>query len=139
MFFLFTFKNKEETNFVDFKKNSRIFKNLNFFTKLKTFKTHFLKFLSFINLPCGHVMSHKKIGPDRFSRFDVYWIKTNRHPNRQAKFIYRLSKPVKTVQISLKLNFCVNLYRVHNIKQCDNNYQKNVVVFFIFLFFRTPS
>ena len=38
-------------------------------------------------------MSHKKFGPDRFSRFDVYWIQTNRHPNkqtdRQAKFIYR--------------------------------------------------
>ena len=36
-------------------------------------------------LPCGHVMSHKKFGPDRFSRFDVYWIQTD----RQAKFIYR--------------------------------------------------
>ena len=33
------------------------------FTKLKTFKTHFLKFLSFVNLPCGHVMSYKKFGP----------------------------------------------------------------------------
>jgi len=42
-------------------------------------------------------MSHKKFGPDRFSRFDVYWIQTDRHPNRQtnkqtnrrAKFINR--------------------------------------------------
>ena len=36
-------------------------------------------------------MSHKKI--DRFSRFDVYWIPTNKQTdkqaNRQAKFIYR--------------------------------------------------
>ena len=51
----------------------------------KTFKTYFLKFLSFINLPCGHVMSDKKIGPDLFSRFDVYWIQTNKQtdkPNR---------------------------------------------------------
>ena len=32
-------------------------------------------------------MSHKKFGPDRFSRFDVYWIQTD----RQAKFIYRLN------------------------------------------------
>ena len=24
----------------------------------------------------------KKIGPDRFSRFDVYWIQTNRHPSK---------------------------------------------------------
>ena len=40
-------------------------------------------------------MSHKKFGPDRFSRFDVYWIQTNRQTdrqtNRQAKFIYRLN------------------------------------------------
>ena len=35
-------------------------------------------------------MPHKKFGPDRFSRFDVYWIKTDRQTNRQAKFIYRL-------------------------------------------------
>ena len=35
-------------------------------------------------------MSHKKFGPDRFSRFDVYWIQTNKQTNRQAKFIYRL-------------------------------------------------
>ena len=27
-------------------------------------------------------MSHKKIGPDRFSRFDVYWIQTNKQTNR---------------------------------------------------------
>ena len=34
----------------------------------------------------------QKIGPDRFSRFDVYWIQTNKqtpkHQNIQAKFIY---------------------------------------------------
>ena len=35
-------------------------------------------------------MSHKKFGPDRFSRFDVYWIQTNKQTNRKAKFIYRL-------------------------------------------------
>ena len=39
-------------------------------------------------------MSHKKFGPDRFSRFDVFWIQTDRQTNkqtdRQAKFIYRL-------------------------------------------------
>ena len=38
-------------------------------------------------------MSHKKFGPDRFSRFDVYWIQTDRQTPkqtyRQAKFIYR--------------------------------------------------
>ena len=39
------------------------------------------------------MMSHKKFGPDRFSRFDVYWTQTdkqtNRQTDRQAKFIYR--------------------------------------------------
>jgi len=69
-----------------FKTKIADFQEFNFFTKLKTFKTHF--FLSFINLSCGHVMSHKKFGPDQFSRFDVYWIQTNRHPNRQAKFTF---------------------------------------------------
>ena len=37
----------------------------------------------FQKLSLGHVRSHIKFGPDRFSRFDVYWIQTN----RQAKFI----------------------------------------------------
>ena len=34
-------------------------------------------------------MSHKKFGPDRFSRFHVYWIQTNKQTDRQVKFIYR--------------------------------------------------
>ena len=46
-------------------------------------------FSSFINLPWCHVRFHTKFGPDWFSRFDVNWIQTNRHPCRQAKFIYR--------------------------------------------------
>ena len=29
-------------------------------------------------------MSHKKFGPDRFSRFDVYWIQTNRQTDKQT-------------------------------------------------------
>jgi len=37
-------------------------------------------------------MSHKKFGPDRFSRFDVYWIQTNKQTpkqsNTQASQIY---------------------------------------------------
>ena len=33
----------------------------------------------------------KKIGPDRFSRFDVHWIKTNIQTDTQVKYIYRLS------------------------------------------------
>ena len=105
------------------KKNKlRIFKNLNFFTKLKTFKTHFFKFLSFINLSCGHVMSHKKFGPDRFSCFDVYWIQTNRHPNKQTNkpnlyieeektWFYRLNLSVQSREIlQTKLR---KYYKIH--------------------------
>ena len=55
----------------------------------KTFKLKFLKFWSFISLPWGHVMPHPKFGPDQFSRFDVYWIQTNRQTPGQAKVIYR--------------------------------------------------
>ena len=29
-------------------------------------------------------MSHKKFGPDRFSRFDVYWIQTNKQTNKET-------------------------------------------------------
>ena len=29
-------------------------------------------------------MSHKKFGADRFSRFDVYWIQTNKQTDRQT-------------------------------------------------------
>jgi len=38
-------------------------------------------------------MSHKKFGPDRFSRFDVYWTQTNKQTDKQtdtqAKFIHK--------------------------------------------------
>ena len=30
------------------------------------------------------LMSHKKFGPDRFSRFDVYWIQTNKQTDTQT-------------------------------------------------------
>ena len=29
-------------------------------------------------------MSHKKFGPDRYSRFDVYWIQTDKQTNKQT-------------------------------------------------------
>ena len=32
-------------------------------------------------------MSHKKFGPDRFSRFDVYWIQTNRQTDKPNLYI----------------------------------------------------
>ena len=35
----------------------------------------------------GHVMSHKKIRPDQFSRFDVYWIQTDRQTDKLNLYI----------------------------------------------------
>ena len=32
-------------------------------------------------------MSHKKFGPDRFSRFDVYWIQTNRQTDKPNLYL----------------------------------------------------
>ena len=57
-------------------------------------------------------MSHKKFGPDRFSRFDVYWIQTNKQTpkqtDRQAKFIYRRKI---TVGLSVEHTFLkTNIY-----------------------------
>ena len=37
----------------------------------------------------GHVRSHKNVMSDRFSRFGVYWIQTNKQTPRQAKYAYR--------------------------------------------------
>ena len=37
-------------------------------------------------------MTHKKFGPDRFSRFDVYWIQTNKQTDKPNLYIdWRLS------------------------------------------------
>ena len=71
-------------------------------------------------------MSHKKFGPDRFSRFDVYWIQTNRQTDRQTdkpnlyidfngkkyfeniiKFLEKIREPIKTL---LKTSANLTLY-----------------------------
>ena len=49
----------------------------------------FLKIWSSINLSWGHARSHKKIGPDRFSRFDVFFYR-NGQTDRQTSQIYIL-------------------------------------------------
>ena len=57
-------------------------------------------------------MSHKKFGPDRVSRFDVYWMQTNkqtnRHPDRQAKFIYRQTNKQTPKQTDKKPNLYID-------------------------------
>ena len=41
-----------------------------------------------MTVPVLKNVSHKKFGPDRFSRFDVYWIQTNKQTNAQTSQIY---------------------------------------------------
>ena len=43
-------------------------------------------------------MSHNKFGPDRFSRFDVYCIQTNRQTNRQTSQIYIQNRRKKRIE-----------------------------------------
>ena len=47
-------------------------------------------------------MSHKKVGPDRFSRFDVYWIQTNKQTNKQT------DKP--NLYIDMWYNYCEGVF-----------------------------
>ena len=64
-------------------------------------------------------MSHKKFGPDRFSRFDVYWIQTDRQTNkqtrRQAKFIYRCNVSNKCVFFSSTWEECAILCKYNQV------------------------
>ena len=87
-YFLFLCIVKQKQN-----KSLRIFKKIVDFHNLQ--KSNFvrgknLKIQSSIKLLWGHVRSNKKFGPVRYSRFDVYWIQTNKHPNRprQTSQIY---------------------------------------------------
>jgi len=68
------------------------------------------------------VRSHKKFGPDRFSRFDVYWIQTNRQTDkqtdRQAKFIYRfLNIWFFSIDVN-NIHIWNNVYLPHRLYPC---------------------
>ena len=72
-------------HFLIYKTILQIFSDLQFFRGFKFFfGNNFLKFWAPINLSWGHVRSYKKIGRDQHSRFDVYWIQKNRHPDKQS-------------------------------------------------------
>jgi len=44
------------------------------------------------NSSCGPVICHNKNGPNRFSHLDILWIQTNRHPNKQIRYILGFQK-----------------------------------------------
>ena len=51
--------------------------------------------------------SYTKFGPDRFSRFDVYGIQTNKQTDRQAKFMWRKGKGI-CLHFSISINYQEN-------------------------------
>jgi len=72
-------------------------------------------------------MSHKKFWPDRFSRFDVYWIQTNKQTDRQAKFIYRFSSNnSKFNSNNLKFNSNNSKFNSNNPNFNSNNSKFNL-------------
>ena len=71
-----TLKNKEK-KFRGFNKND--FKI--FYKTKKTFKHNFFIFIIYKTFLGSREIPHE-IGPDRFSRFDVYWIQTNRQTSQ---------------------------------------------------------
>ena len=60
------------------------------------------------------MMSHKKFGPDRFSRFDVYWIQTNKQTNKQTD--RQTDKP--NLYIEVRNKHVVVLYRNYKVLGC---------------------
>ena len=69
--FVYIVKQKQTKNFLDFQKSN--------FEGNKI-----IKFSSSINFSWKHMRYHKKFGPDRFSRFDIYSIQTNK------QYLYKL-------------------------------------------------
>ena len=53
-------------------------------------------------------MSHKKFGPDRFSRFDVYWIQTNKQTDKPNIYI--------DIRFNLQTYICVNEFKRKTIE-----------------------
>ena len=57
------------------------------------------------------MMSHKKVGPDRFSRFDVYWIQTNKQtPKQTDKPNLYIDNPdrYENVYLLTRMQFCIH-------------------------------
>ena len=51
-----------------------------------------------LNLSLGHMRSHTKCGPDRFCRFDVYWIKTDRQADTHTIKVFIDKKKLNLLQ-----------------------------------------
>jgi len=63
-------------------KFSGFYKKFRGFSKLEFWWRQIMVNSIIQNHPWGHTRSHKKFGPDRFSRFEVYWIQTDRQTDK---------------------------------------------------------
>ena len=86
---------------------------------LRKFWDKFLCFWAFINLLCGHVSCQCQIKFEiyRFCRFDVYWIQTDKHTDKNS--IYR-----KNMNSYLNMNSRLNIIFL---------FISNIICFFIIL------
>ena len=73
-----------------------------------------------MDLPWDHVNCHIKFGPDRFNRFDVYWIQTNRLIDRQS-----INEDMK-MKYSLNMNLFIS--RRYG-GRFPNIHKQNLIVF----------
>ena len=63
-------------------------------------------------------MSHKKFGPDRFSRFDVYWIQTNKQTDKQTDKpnLYIEERAITKNRDKLIMQVCNNSNKINHQK-----------------------
>ena len=69
-------------------------------------------FMNFYNVV--HLSSLKHVGLERFSRFDVYWIQTDRHPDRlnvngATSHLFQVNIYIPLLQNSLQ-TLCSTIY-----------------------------
>ena len=70
-------------------------------------------------------MSHKKFGPDRFSRFDVYWIQTDRQTDKET------DKPNLYIEGGKELELYIYMYEMERNWSCIYIRWKGIGVVYI--------
>ena len=83
-------------------------------------------------------MSHKKFGPDRFSRFDVYWIQTDRQTNKQTdkpRYVcFTIKHFLSSNKAIWKFSSQLNLVYFVLILELSNTFFEKLVPFRLFIY-----